>query len=64
VRIGEAFSETDSCARPSSISLRPVMTPFTETKLFSYMFVLCLFVDNFVTEFTELAKDLSMEPSK
>ena len=40
------------------------MTPFTETKLYSYMFVLCLFVDNFVTEFTELAKDLSMDPSK
>ena len=40
------------------------MTPFTETKLFSYMFVLCLFVDNFVTEFTDLAKDLSMDPSR
>jgi len=40
------------------------MTPFTETKLYSYMFVLCLMVDNFVVDLNDLAKELNMEPTK
>ena len=43
---------------------RPLMTPFTETKLYSYMFVLCLMVDNFVVDLNDLAKELNMEPTK
>lgn len=51
---------TDSLQTP----LRPTITPLMETKLYSYMFVLCLMVDNFSTEPDELAKDLSMDPAK
>ncbi|KAL7411735.1 RNA polymerase I associated factor, A49-like protein [Mrakia frigida] len=43
---------------------KPLMTPFTETKLYSYMFVLCLMVDNFVVDLNDLAKELNMEPTK
>lgn len=40
------------------------MTPQTETMLLSYMFALCLRVDDYATDTTLLAKDLSMAVTK
>jgi hypothetical protein len=48
----------------SLVLSRPQFTPATEAKLWSYMFVLCLMVDNYSSDINELAKDLNMPPAK
>ena len=40
------------------------LTPATETNLLTHVFALCLKVDNFATDTTVLAHDLSMQVSK
>ena len=40
------------------------MTPQTETMLLAYMFALCLRVDDYATDTTLIAKDLSMAVTK
>ncbi|KAH9920886.1 RNA polymerase I associated factor A49-like protein [Epithele typhae] len=40
------------------------MTPQTETMLLTYMFALCLRIDDYAADFMTLARDLSMQPAK
>ena len=43
---------------------RAQITPQTETMLLSYMFALCLRVDDYATDTETVAHDLSMPPAK
>ncbi|EJF57477.1 RNA polymerase I associated factor, A49-like protein [Dichomitus squalens LYAD-421 SS1] len=43
---------------------KPKMTPQTETMLLTYMFALCLRVDDYATDTETIAHDLSMPPAK
>lgn len=52
------FSEVQRGAK------RGTMTNFTETKLYSYMFALCLHLDDFSIDPAPLARDLAMPPVK
>lgn len=40
------------------------MTSFTETKLYAYLFALCLHLENFTIDPAALSKDLGMSPTK
>lgn len=40
------------------------VTSFTETKLYAYMFALCLHLENFSIDPTSLSKDLGLKPTR
>ncbi|KAH9852921.1 RNA polymerase I associated factor A49-like protein [Lenzites betulinus] len=52
------FAETERSTN------KPKMTPQTETTLLTYMFALCLQIEDFAADVETLAHDLSMAPTK
>ncbi|KAI0830235.1 RNA polymerase I associated factor A49-like protein [Trametes gibbosa] len=52
------FAETERSTK------KPKMTPQTETMLLTYMFALCLQIEDFAADVETLARDLSMAPTK
>jgi hypothetical protein len=43
---------------------RGQVTSFTETKLYAYMFALCLHYENFALDPSAISRDLGLGPSK